>query len=725
MPPEHRTTPRDDAPAGPGMTRAFPDLTRLVTPRGIAIVGASQREGSQGRRLIENVVLHSAFQGGVFPVHPSSTEMLGLPCFASVDDLPEGAVDVALVMVHAALVLPVLQQCAAKRIAFAVVMSSGFAEVGGEGALMEAQITALCASTGLRVYGPNCPGFVNVRERIGMTFSPSFKDDLNEGPIGLATQGGGLGRNVLQSLAHGPGVGLWFSGGNAADLDLPDFIAHMVQDPQIKVIAVLMEGIKDGARLIQALALARARGKPVVVLKIGRSEHGIRAAQSHTASIAGSAQVNSAVFRQYGAIEVDDLHALATVSRMLLAGAPQHGKGLCIYTFSGGTAALAADLAGAAGIALAELQPATVAALRAVLPAFANTSNPVDTTADILRDPAMAGQCLRIVCADENVGTVLFPIPMDYADITQAMAQTILEVAACTHKRIVPVWMSRRMGAGFQAMDRGGLLPFLSLTDACAALQKIHAGSTVAPSPAPQGGVLHAHGGAPRALSEIEGKALLRGAGIDVPSGHLAATADEAVRHARAIGFPVVMKVVSAQITHKTEAGGVRLNIQSEQEARDAFAAISDSVAARRPEAQVEGVLVEKMFPAGGREVLIGVHRDAAFGPVLTFGLGGIHVEVLKDVTHRAIPLDRTQARLMLGEIRAFALLQGVRGQPPADLQALEDLLLKVSDFVVQQGPRLRELDLNPVWVGSAGQGAVPLDALLVLDTAAPTTDLC
>ena len=701
------------------VSTAFADLTRLVTPRGIAIVGASQREGSQGRRLVDNVVLHSAFQGGVFAVHPSATEMLGLPCFASIDDLPDDAVDVALVMVNATQVLPVLQQCAAKRIAFAVVMSSGFAEVGGAGALMEAQITALCASTGLRVYGPNCPGFVNVRERIGMTFSPSFKDDLNDGPIGLATQGGGLGRNVLQSLAHGPGVGLWFSGGNAADLDLPDFIAHMARDPKIQVIAVLMEGIKDGARLIRALALARDQGKPVVVLKIGRSEHGIRAAQSHTASIAGSAQVNSAVFRQYGAIEVDDLHELATVSRMLLAGAPQAGKGLCIYTFSGGTAALAADLAGAAGIALAELQPTTVAALRAILPAFANTTNPVDTTADILRDPAMAGQCLRIVCADENVGTVLFPIPMDYADITQDMAQTILEVAASSDKRIVPVWMSRRMGAGFQAMDRGGLLPFLSLTDAFAALRKIHADSAAPQAPAPQ--ALHATGAAPSALSEIEAKALLRGAGIDVPAGHLARTADDAARHARALGFPVVMKVVSAQIAHKTEAGGVRLNIQSEQQARDAFAAIQDSVASHRPDAQIDGVLVEKMFPAGGREVLIGVHRDAAFGPVLSFGLGGIYVEVLKDVTHRAIPLDRAQARRMLREIRAFALLEGVRGQPPADLQALEDLLLKVSDFVVQQGPRLRELDLNPVWVGSAGQGAVPLDALLVLDAAAPT----
>lgn len=706
------------------MNPVFPDLGRLVTPRGIAVVGASQRDGAQGRRLVDNVVLHSSFKGAVFPVHPTATEMLGLPCFVSVDALPDGAVDVALVMVNAAQVLPVLRQCAAKRIPFAVVMTSGFAEVGDEGAAMQAQITALCAASGLRVYGPNCPGFVNVRDRIGMTFSPAFKDDLNAGPIGLATQGGGLGRNVLQALAHGSGVGLWFSAGNEADLGLPDFIAHMARDPEIQVIAVLMEGIQDGAKLVRALQCARAQRKPVVVLKVGRSEYGIRAAQSHTASIAGSAQVNSAVFRQYGVVEVNDLHELATVSRMLLAGPPQATDGVCIYTFSGGTAALAADLAGAAGLPMAALEPKTVAALRAVLPAFASTVNPVDTTADILRDPDMASTCLRIVCQDAQVGTVVFPIPMDYGDITAGMARTILEVAASSNKRIVPVWMSRRLGAGFQALERGGLLPFVSLTDAFAVLQKVYAGSAAAqapalPAPAQPGEREASAPAAASALSEIDAKALLRSAGIAVPSGRLATTADEAVRHAGAIGFPVVMKVASAQITHKTEVGGVRLDIGSEQGVRDAWAGIAASVAASRPDAQVDGILVEKMFPPGGREVLIGVHRDEAFGPVLTFGLGGIYVEVLKDVTHRAIPLERTQARRMLREIRAFALLQGVRGQPPADLQALEDLLLAVSDFVVQQGPRLRELDLNPVWVGSAGQGAVPLDALLVLDDAA------
>ncbi len=685
----------------------FPDLTRLVTPRSIAIIGASGREGSQGKRLYDNVVRHSPFAGAVYPVNPAYKEIAGAQCWPSVEAIPAGQIDLALVIVNAAAVLQTLRQCAARGIPFAIVMTSGFAEVGGEGAELEAQIAALCRSTGLHVYGPNCPGFVNIRDRLGFTFSPAFKDDLNAGTIGLATQGGGLGRNVLQALSHGEGVGLWFSGGNEVDLGLPDFIAHMAQDPAIRVIAVLMEGIKDGRRLIDAFRLAQQAGKPVVMLKVGRSDYGVKAAQSHTASIAGSARVNSAVFAQYGVIEVDDLHELAAVSRLAAAGQRGAVKGLCIFTFSGGTAALAADIVGTAGLELVELQPASTAALQALLPAFASVSNPVDTTADILRDEKLTGECLRIVCADAAVGVVLFPIPMDYGPITQTMAQAIDAVARSTDTVIVPVWMSRRLGAGFQALDSAGRMPFFSLTDAVGALKKV--------LPQRRVPALHAaHTSASQALSEIDAKARLAQAGITVPGGCLARSEDQACAHAAQLSYPVVLKVVSSHITHKTEVGGVKLGIASDEQLRTAYREIQASVAAQRPDAVVDGILVEKMFPAGGREVLVGVHRDQAFGPILSFGLGGIFVEVLKDVTHRALPITRADAQAMVREIRAFPLLAGVRGQPPADLEALETLLLKVSDFAVAMGDGLQELDLNPVWVGNAGQGAFPLDALLV-----------
>lgn len=695
--------------------KPFTDLTRLSAPRSIVIVGASERASSQGRRLAENVMLHSAFTGDIYLVNPGATEILGRPCYPSVAAVPADGLDVALVMVNASLVLVTLEQCAAKHIAFAIVMTSGFAETGDEGAALEQQITALCARTGLRVYGPNCPGLVNVNQRLGMTFSPAFRDDLNAGTIGLATQGGGLGRNILQALSHGNGVGVWYSGGNECDLGLPDFIGHMASDPQIRVIAVLMEGIKDGDRLRQALALARHNGKPVVVLKVGRSEQGILAAQSHTASIAGSAQINSAVFRQESCVEVEDLDQLAAVARLLSAPRPAAGSGLAILTFSGGTAAMAADIAGAAALPLAKFAPATGDALRQLLPGFAHIANPLDTTADILRDPDVLTRCLRLVCDDAGVGAVLFPIPMDYGDITATMAQAICDAARTQDKPIVPVWMSRRMGSGFDLMEQAGLMPFFSLTDAIAALRPLFPDGAAASSEPPQ--VHHTPpASGPTALSESEAKALLSGAGIVVPQGALAHTEEEAASIAASIGLPVVMKVASAQIAHKTEAGGVRLNLETAASVKAAYRDILQSVAAARPDATVDGVLVERMFPAGGREILIGVHRDAAFGPVLTVGLGGIFVEVLRDLAHRAIPITPTDATTMLRELRGYPLLEGVRGQPPADIAALEALLVTVSDFAQQHRDRLHELDLNPVWVGAVGQGAVPLDALLVLD---------
>lgn len=702
--------------------RPFADLSRFIDPVNVAVVGASARPSSQGGRLYENLVRHSRIRGKVYAVNPAYTEIGDAPCWPSIRELPDGDIDVALIIVNASRVLDALVQCAQRKIPYAIVMSSGFSEAGEEGRALEQSIAQLCRETGLHVYGPNCPGFVNVRDRIGMTFSPAFRHDLNAGSIGLATQGGGLGRNLLQGLSHGEGVGLWFSAGNEVDLEIPDFIACMARDPRIKVIGLLMEGIKDGRRLTAALDLARKQGKPVVVLKIGHSEAGVRAAQSHTASIAGSAAINSAVFRQFGAIEVDDLDQLLAVTRLLAQGAPKPGSGLCIYTFSGGTAALATDIAGLANLPMATFSAQTNATLKSLLPDFANIANPVDTTADILRDQAAANECLRVICNDPGVGAVLFPIPMDYGDVTDGIAQSIIEVSRSTSTPIIPVWMSRRMGGGYQLLEQHGLQPFLSVSGAIAALSRIWpAGGTPSEPARARGedaapGASHPAGQAAdrQQLSEAQSKALLRRAGFPLPSGEVAASAVQAAAAAARIGFPVVMKIVSPDIAHKTESGGVRLRIHTEEAAADAFDSICAAVARAAPEARIEGVLVEAMLPAGGHEVLVGVHRDAAFGLVLTFGLGGIFVETLRDAAHRMIPLQREDARGLLREIRNAAILEGVRGQPPGDLEALEDLILKVSAFAERHADTLLELELNPVWLGPVGQGAIALDALIV-----------
>ena len=713
--------------------RPPPDLDRLVKPRSVVVVGASAREASQGRRLYDNLVLHSALEGTVYAVNPAYQNIGEAPCWPSVAALPDAPIDAALVIVNASRVLEVLQQCAAKGIPFAIVMTSGFSETGESGRVLEAQIQTLCRETGLRVYGPNCPGFVNVRDRIGMTFSPAFRHDLNGGRIGLATQGGGLGRNMLQGLSYGPGIGLWFSAGNEADLEVADFVAYMACDERIDVIALLMEGIKDGRRLAQALALAREHDKRVVVLKVGRSEQGVKAAQSHTASVAGTAAINSAVFKQFGAIEVDDLDQLLAVSHLLTRARPAPGRGLCIYTFSGGTAALAADIAGASGLPLATFEPATRDALRALLPDFGSIANPVDTTADILRDTQAADECLRIVCNDPNVGAVLYPIPMDYGEVTDAIARSIVAVGRESPIPIIPVWMSRRRGGGFDILEREGLLPFVSISSAIEALLavfgkappiapvvqdtgvQVHA-AQVAQAPAPS---IRQDTQVPGAssMSEAAAKAMLAQAGLPVPTGQVATQVDAAVTHANTIGYPVVMKIVSPDIAHKTEAGGVKLNITDEASVRFAYADILSNVTQHVPNARIDGVLIERMLGAGGREVLIGVHRDPAFGLVLTFGLGGIFVEVLRDVVHRLVPLTAADAHELVRALAHGAILQGVRGQGPVDYDALERLVLQVSDFAQAHQATLIELELNPVWVGKQGAGVVALDALITLDS--------
>jgi acyl-CoA synthetase (NDP forming) len=697
--------------------KPFADLSRLINPKNVVVVGASARSTSQGGRLYENLVVHSALKGKVYAVNPAYSEINGAPCWPTISALPEEVeLDVALVIVSGKLVLGVLRECALRKVPFAIVMSSGFSEAGEAGSKMEFEIAQLCESTGLRVYGPNCPGFVNVRDRIGMTFSPAFKNNLHGGRIGLATQGGGLGRNLLQGLSKGPGVGLWFSAGNEVDLEVPDFIAHMAQDPQIDVIGVLMEGVQDGRRLTAALKLASDHSKPIVMLKIGHSAAGIKAAQSHTASVAGSAAVNSAVFKQFGVIEVNDLNELLAAAQLLSRGSVKNGKGLCVYTFSGGTAALAADIAGTAGLPMPRFSDETQRGLRYLLPDFAAIDNPVDTTADILRNQDAATQCLRLVCNDPNIGVVLLPIPMDYAEVTDKIAESIVEVARNASATLVPVWMSRRLGGGFQILEESGLAPFFSLTDAIRTLKAIWPADRIVQNSIATSLAIKASENRlkAKALSEVKSKKILSEIGIKMPYSELATSDEQAVEIQRNFGSPMVMKIASADIPHKTDAGGVRIGLKDEHEIRNAFSDILKNVKMYNPHARIDGVLIEAMLPKNGLEVIIGVHNDPAYGPILTFGLGGIFVEIFRDVTHRMLPITRSDAHAMIREIRHADILYGARGQSEYDLNALEDMLLKVSDFAYLKRDKIVELELNPVWVGNQGQGAFPLDALII-----------
>jgi acetate---CoA ligase (ADP-forming) len=701
----------------------LPDLSLLCSPRVVALVGASDDPSSIGGRALVNLLQHSSFQGEVMLVNPKRERVAGMRCWPDVASLP-ATPDLVVVSVPAVHVNATLRQSAARGVPFAMVYSSGFGEAGPEGRRLEDEMRGIVATSRLRVYGPNCPGLCNINERLGFTFSPSFPHDLRAGPIGLATQGGGLGRNVLQAMDRGLGLGLWCSSGNEVDLQVSDFIAHMAGAEGIELIVTLIEGIKDGRKFVRAVQRAQAHGKPVIALKVGRSAYGQKAALSHTGSLTGSAEVNSTLFRQLGIVEVDDIDELAdTAALMVRARLPRGGRrDVAIYCSSGGASALAADMVGQAGLRLASLAPQTTQVLSSQLPSYAAIGNPVDTTTAVITDPTLIDGTLLAVCEDPSVSLVLMPVTIDYGDVTAKVAESVVRVQRQTGTPILPVWMSSRLGDALGVYAEAGLVPVASVGKAVKVARRWleHADRVAAMAGRPPFDPLllamadaELHGQA-RTLDEAEGKALLRQAGIDVLDSGVARTPDEALQIAQRIGYPVVAKVVSADITHKSDVGGVALDLRDGPQLLDAWDRIHAAVRGSAPGARIDGLLVESMAPGGGIETLVGVTRDPVFGPVITFGVGGLHVELFRDVARRVLPLSREEAFSLVREIRAFPLLDGVRGRPRADVPALVELLLQVSDFVALHPGRLDELELNPVWVGTPGQGVRPLDAVVV-----------
>lgn len=688
------------------------DLSRLVDPSSVAIVGASDRPFSLGQRAVDNLLDHSDFRGNAYLINRSKKEIHGRQTYQSVLALPE-VPDVAVLLVPAANALPVIEECASAGVKFAVVLTSGFGEMGPEGKQVEAQMLAIAQSAGMRLYGPNSPGLCNINKRIGLMFSPSFRTDQFPGPIGLATQGGGIGRCFVQGLERGVGVGLFVSTGNEVDLTLADFIRYMADADDITTIATAIEGVKNGSDFASAALYAAEKGKPVVALKIGRSDYGAKAVASHTGSLSGAAEVTSAALREIGVTEVDDMDELLDVASVFARSRPTGREKVVVYGFSGGACALSADVVSQAGLELATLAESTKQRLAEVLPDYAAYENPVDATSDILTRPEIGLSSLEATVRDPGTGVVFYPFPCDYDGLTGKIAEGIVEVQKSTDVLIVPVWMSDRLGPGYRELVAGGLMPIGSVQRGMRAVRRwIDRGNWSARpgwQPLPS---TRAEG--ERAVwSEPDAKRLLASYGVPVPRSEVVGSADKAAKAADGIAAPVALKVVSAGITHKSDVGGVLVGLTSGDEAREGYQRILGNVAANQPGASVEGVLVEQMAPEG-IDVLIGVARDPVFGPVITFGLGGVLVELLNDVSRRLLPLDAERARQLVGQPKCAALLRGVRGHPGYDTDALVRLLVSISDFVSGNAERIDELELNPVRVGLAGQGALALDAVLV-----------
>jgi acetate---CoA ligase (ADP-forming) len=691
--------------------RAPDPLDRLFRPRSIAIVGASSNPAKIGGVPLA-LLQRMGYEGAIHPVNPGAAELQGLRCHARIADI--GApVDLAIIALPAALAEAALIEAADAGVAGAVLFSSGYAEVGEAGRAAQQRLADIARGRGIRLLGPNCLGFMSPREKVYATFSPAPLGGVAQaGPIGLVSQSGAFGIYAyVMARERGLGLSQWVSTGNECDLQVADIVAWLARDAHTQVILVYLEGCRDGPRLRAALELARAAGKPAVVTKVGRSAAGAQAAASHTASLAGDDAVFDALLRQCGARRTHTLDDFFNAGYVLSRSPRPARPGVGIMTISGGVGALMADDAHDCGLQLPELPADAQARILARVP-FAAPRNPVDITGQVVAEPELmafaAQQMIDSGCygsllgffAGAGTSPTVGPKVLEWARLLRA-EHPQLPLALC---------------ALFPPDSRQALeaLRCLVFSDPSAAVRALRVLASTAEAAAPLA-MLDAPPPRrlpPGALNELDSLALLHEAGLPVLPAQAAADADAAVAAAQRLGYPVVLKLLSAEVLHKSDVGGVRLNLRDADVVRAAHAAILADAARLAPGASIDGVLVAPMLAEPGVECILGVQRDPAYGPVVMVGLGGVLVEVHRDVSFRIAPFGRNDALAMIDELRGRRLLDAHRGRAAVDLGALADALVALSRLAVSAGDTLDSIDINPFVV--LPRGAVALDAVVM-----------
>ncbi|RII11787.1 succinyl-CoA synthetase subunit beta [Streptomyces sp. YIM 130001] len=689
-----------------------PDLDRFFRPQSVAVIGASDAEGRPNSGITRQLIAWAERVGArLHPVHPTRPSVYGIPCSPSVSDLPE-QVDLAVLLV--ADPLPVVEELAEAKVKFAVAFASGFAETGQEGALAQTRLAAAVERSGIRLLGPNT----------NLNAFENFRDDLTGPAIALITQSGHQGRPVFTLQELGIRLSHWAPTGNEADLETADFLSYFADRPEVGAIACYVEGLKDGRSFLLAADHAARRGVPVVAVKVGRTETGARTAASHTGKLTGADTVVDAAMRQFGVIRVDGLDELQDTAALLARARTPQADGVVVYSISGGTGAHFADLATEAGLHLPTLSDERQRALHEWIPEYLNVANPVDNGGHPVGD-WRGRRIIDSILDDPEVGVLICPITGPFPPMSDRLAQDLVDAAERTDKLVCVVWGSP---VGTEDAYRTTLLgssrvatfrTFANCIGAVRAYLDHHRFTrdyvspfTDAPrTPSPSFRKAQSLMRPGRQLSEHAAKQLLRAYGIRVPREQLVTSAAAAVRAAGLVGYPVVMKASGAHLGHKTELGLVKVGLTSASQVRDAYRELTDI--ARYEGVELDGVLVCQMVEKGV-EMVVGVTPDPLFGPTVTVGLGGVLVEVLRDAAVRVPPFGEDQARAMLRELRGHALLQGVRGAPPADVDALVEVVLRVQRMALELGDNLAELDINPLMVLPRGQGAVALDALAV-----------
>ena len=700
-----------------------PELSRFLAPRSVALIGATDDMKKFSGRCLHQMITFG-YQGTIYPVNPSRTEVRGLKCYPSLLDLPEPPDHVGIAVAPER-AIEVVRQCGEKGLPFATVFTSGFMEAGNDrGRELQAELLEVARQGNVRIMGPNCNGTINFVERFAMTSSPSASGDQPPpGNIAVISHSGGVGHiNVMwRALELGLGLNYVVTCGNDADLDLLDFAAYSVEQDRVGVVLLVAERISDGAKFTAFARRAAELGKPVVAIKLGRTEAGSKAAASHTGALTGTDAVCDAAFRQYGVIRVEDCNELYEMAMLLRTRRWAKGRRACGISTTGGNIVLASDLGATRGIEWPEYSAATQASLKEIT-GVGPFPNPTDTTTAAHGVPGMYRRALETIAADERIDIVMpilnFPPAADVDHVQQLALNSDKPVAVCwvggareenamtrrqlvesgvsVHRDVLPCLKAMRASADYGAfITRQLTTAAVSRPAGCdtAAVKKLLAGR--------------------KALSEHEAHGVLNAYGIPTVQATLARTAEQAVAAVKSMGAPAALKICSPDIPHKTEADGIRLDVEGDVAVREAFDAIMGAAKAYAPKALIDGVLVQPMAPRG-LEIMLGVVRDLSFGPVVVAAHGGIYVELMRDAAYRIPPFDHAEARAMLQELRIHPLLAGGGRAPARDIDALADALVRLSWLAVDFADSIAELDVNPVIVGEQGKGLSIVDALVV-----------
>ncbi len=701
-------------------------LDALLRPASVAVIGASNDPTRIGGRPIR-YLREAGFPGQVYPVNPKHREVQGLPAFPRISDVPE-AVDLAIVAVPAPSVVDTVEACAARGVQVVVIYSAGFAEMGAEGRRQQRRLRQIAADTGLRIVGPNCLGVYNSETGFFATFSTTLEDGFPApGGVALVSQSGAYGSHLsLLARKRNIDIRYWVTTGNEADVSVPEVLGRLARQDDVDVIMAHAEGITDRDALVQALETARARRKPVVFQKVGVTEVGARAARSHTASLAGADPVYEAAFRQFGAYRARDTDEMLDIAYAASFGVFPESPRVALVSISGGVGVQMADAAVGFGLDVAPLSESAQSRLKAALP-YASPRNPVDITAQAFNRVELIGDNLGIVFEEEQHDAVV--AFFTYVAAADGMIEPIRDAIHAARERrpgralvlsiVAPPDVVRQYeGVGcpvfedptravrsVAALHRFSRIFAESADEVLPERARVASDTTTIPPRTPS---------LPEGpISEREAKRLLSEAGVPVVDEELAPTADDAAHIAAAFNTPVAVKLCAPGVLHKTELGGVVLDVSTEAEARQAHEAITSRARAADPAVRIEGVLIAPMV-TGGIETILGVRHDATFGPVVMFGLGGTLVEVIGDVSFRVAPFGEAEARRMIAETRAARVLRGTRGRGPYDIAALAAALSRLSIFAAEHGDRIDSAEINPFVVLPEGHGAVALDAVIV-----------